>query len=253
MITPGVYVPLPPRHALTAGLEEPPASHPSVGTDALSPIPSHAYTHPMPTSRPPRGALRACAAAFALALATAACAVAGARSGGYPRTGPNGLAYSSAGAGIVQRQPAPGSCHARGSGLYSTPDPLCTPGALNPAVTDATIDSTICRPGWTATVRPPESITEPEKLASMAAYGEHGSASAFEYDHLVPLELGGAVNDPRNLWPEPDYASVSGFYRNPKDHLELALKRLVCDGSLPLSQAQLSIAVHWVAAYRRYG
>ena len=36
----------------------------------------------------------------------------------------------------------------------------------------------------------------------------------------MPLELGGAVNDPRNLWPEPDYATAAGFYLNPKDHLE---------------------------------
>ena len=70
-----------------------------------------------------------------------------------------------------------------------------------PVVTQATIGSTICRSGWTATVRPPESITEPEKFASMDAYGDSGSASSYEYDHDVPLELGGAVNDPRNLWP----------------------------------------------------
>jgi hypothetical protein len=52
-------------------------------------------------------------------------------------------------------------------------------------------------------VRPPESITEPEKFASMDAYGDRGSASSYEYDHDVPLELGGAVNDPRNGSVEP--------------------------------------------------
>jgi hypothetical protein len=41
------------------------------------------------------------------------------------------------------------------------------------------------------------------------------------------LELGGAVNDPCNLWPEPDYRIRAGFYLNPKDHLEAALKQLV--------------------------
>jgi hypothetical protein len=167
----------------------------------------------------------------------------------------NGLAYSRASSHAVQRQPAPGSCHARGSGSYTRPDAHCTPGALNPAVTQATIASTICRRGWTSSVRPSVSITEPEKLASMEAYGETGSASLYEYDHLVPLELGGAVNDPRNLWPEPNSlgSSRSSFYRNPKDKLERALNRLVCGGELSLSQAQQLIALDWVSAYRRFG
>jgi hypothetical protein len=163
------------------------------------------------------------------------------------------LTRSSAGAGVVQRQPPRGSCHAIGSGLFTRPDPRCTPGALNPAVTQRTIGSTICRSGWTSTVRPPEAITEPEKLASMASYGVSGPASSYEYDHLVPLELGGAVNDPRNLWPEPDYSHPAPFYLNPKDHLEYALRGLVCQGAMPLSQAQEEIATNWVAAYRRYG
>jgi hypothetical protein len=84
------------------------------------------------------------------------------------------------------------------------------PGALDPAVTQATIDRTICVSGWTETVRPPESVTEREKWASMAAYEDTGSMDGYEYDHVVPLELGGATNDPRNLWPEP------GASPNPK-------------------------------------
>jgi hypothetical protein len=169
------------------------------------------------------------------------------------RTAPNGLVYSTAGAHVVQRQRPADSCHARGSGLYSEPDPRCTPGALNPAVTQATIGSSICRSGWTSTVRPPESITEPEKLASIEAYGDTKLASSYEYDHYVPLELGGAVNDQRNLWPEPDYPAHSGFNLNPKDHLERALNRLVCHGEMQLGEAQHLIATDWVSAYHRYG
>jgi hypothetical protein len=164
---------------------------------------------------------------------------------------PSGLVYSTASGHVVQRQPAAGSCHALGRGLYSRPDPHCTPGVLNPAVTQATITSTVCRSGWTSTVRPPRSITEPEKLASMAAYNLRGSASLYEYDHYVPLELGGALNDPRNLWPEPDYATRSGFYLNPKDRLENALKRMVCRNATTLAQAQRLIAFNWVAAYNQ--
>jgi len=164
-----------------------------------------------------------------------------------------GLAYSGASGHVVQAQPSASSCHAHGSGLFELPDPRCTPGALNPAVTQRTIGSTICVSGWTSTVRPPESITEPEKLANMRSYGLAPRPSGYEYDHLVPLELGGAVNDPRNLWPEPDYATGAGFYLNPKDHLERALNRLVCRGQMTLARAQLLIARDWPAAYREYG
>jgi hypothetical protein len=149
---------------------------------------------------------------------------------------PLGLVYSTASNDLVQSQPAPSSCHAIGSGLYEWPDPSCTPGALNPAVTQATIYRTICVGGWTDTVRPPESITEQEKAASMTAYGDAGSMGGYEYDHFVPLELGGASNDPRNLWPEP------GASPNPKDAVEDTLREKVCAGQISLAQAQREIA-----------
>jgi hypothetical protein len=155
-----------------------------------------------------------------------------------PRSG--SLAYSTASNDVVQSQPAPGSCHAIGTGLYSRPDPICTPGALNPAVTQATIDRTICVEGWTSTVRPPESISEQEKAASMAAYGDTGSLGDYEYDHFVPLELGGATNDPRNLWPEP------GASPNPKDAVENELRQKVCDGQMTLPEAQHEIVTNWL-------
>jgi hypothetical protein len=174
-------------------------------------------------------------------------------SGAGMASAPSGLVYSTASAHVVQRQPAAGACRARGAGLYATPDRRCTPGTVNPAVTQATIGSTICRRGWTSTVRPPVAVTEPEKLASMRAYGDGGSPSAYEYDHVVPLELGGAVNDHRNLWPEPDFPGVSrSFYLNPKDKLERALNRLVCAGTMSLARAQRLIAADWVAALRTY-
>jgi hypothetical protein len=111
-------------------------------------------------------------------------------------------------------------------------------------VTQATIRQTICRSGWTESVRPPESVTEPEKYASLAAYGDTGSASDYEYDHFVPLELGGATNDPANLWPEP------GASPNPKDKVEDYLNREVCDGKMTLSRAQRLIVTNWVTLYR---
>jgi hypothetical protein len=108
-------------------------------------------------------------------------------------------------------------------------------------VTQATIGRTICTGGWTSTVRPPESITEREKAASMTAYGDHGSMSSYEYDHFIPLELGGATNDRRNLWPEP------GGSPNPKDAVEDRLNREVCGGKMKLGRAQRAIARNWTA------
>ncbi len=162
-----------------------------------------------------------------------------------PRRPPWRIPVSAAGSTIVQPQPPADSCHARGSGTFALPDPRCTPGAISAAVTQGNLDATICRSGYTRTVRPPESVTEPEKLASMAAYGDSGSPHEYEYDHLVPLELGGAPNDPRNLWPEP------GGSPNAKDRLEDRLRKLVCEGQLDLVTAQRQVATSWVAAYRR--
>ena len=159
-------------------------------------------------------------------------------------TASSGLRNSTASNFVVQRQPPAGSCHALASGQYSRPDPRCTPGALNPTVTQATIGRTICRYGWTSTVRPPESITESEKFASMGAYGDSGSASRYEYDHLVPVELGGATNDRGNLWPEP------GATPNPKDAVEDELNRQVCEGRMTLAHAQHLIVTNWVALAR---
>jgi len=153
----------------------------------------------------------------------------------------------------VQPQPASGSCHYRYIGGYPLPDPNCTPGATSPQVTQADIGSTICSRGYTSGVRPPEVITGPEKAASAAAYGYTGSFRTGEYDHLIPLELGGDPDDPANLWVEPnDDPNATSTY-NTKDLLENQLNNLVCSGRLTLAAAQQAIASNWVAAYQRYG
>ncbi len=152
----------------------------------------------------------------------------------------------------VQQQAAPGSCHYRYSGAYPLPDPSCTPGSISPAVTQANIGSTICVSGYTATVRPPSNITSAEKIGSAAAYGYTGSFSTGEYDHLVPLELGGDPNDPANLWVEPnDRAGATSVY-NTKDTLENRLRVMVCAGQLALATAQQAIASNWAVANQTY-
>jgi hypothetical protein len=143
----------------------------------------------------------------------------------------------------VQPQPAPGSCHYRtATDAQTLPDPNCTPGAISPKVTQDTLATTICRTGYTKSIRPPARITEIEKRENVAAYGYTGSLKDVEYDHLVPLELGGDPNDPRNLWVEP------GGSPNPKDGVESRLHELVCEGRVPLAAAQEAIATDWTTA-----
>jgi hypothetical protein len=120
-------------------------------------------------------------------------------------------------------------------------------------VTQANIATTICTLGYTATIRPPESITAPEKVMSAAAYGYTGSLHTAEYDHLIPLELGGDPNDPANLWVQPNDRSGATTTYNTKDTLERSLKNLVCTGQMTLAPARQAIASNWVAAYQRYG
>jgi hypothetical protein len=107
-----------------------------------------------------------------------------------------------------------------------------TPGVLNPDVTQASIRSTICTHGWTATIRPPVDYTNALKRTQMRAYGETGPASAYQEDHLISLELGGDPTDPRNLWPEP-YPRAAAV-----DRIENELNAAVCGGRLSLQDAQ---------------
>ena len=136
----------------------------------------------------------------------------------------------------------PGQCHVRtASGGEPLPDPACTPGAIDPAVTQANIARTICRPGYTATVRPPASDTGRWKIRTFVFYGLDTGARG-EYDHLVPLELGG-TNATSNLWIEP------GSIPNPKDTIENRLRDEVCAGQVSLAAAQRAIATAWTTAH----
>jgi hypothetical protein len=140
---------------------------------------------------------------------------------------------------------APSSCIARNDGML--PDPKCTPGAADPAVTQGNIQQTICVPGYTAKVRPPVSLTNALKRSQIHAYGYADTNLAhYEEDHLASLELGGAPSDPKNLWPEYPHSP------NKKDRLENFLHKQICTGKILLAQAQHEIETNWVAAYKKY-
>jgi hypothetical protein len=124
------------------------------------------------------------------------------------------------------------------------PDPSCTPGEIDPSVTQDDIATTICHSGYTQTVRPPVSYTNPLKKQQITDYGYQDTKMGdYEEDHFISLELGGNPKDPKNLWPEPHPST------NEKDRVENYLHSQVCSGKLSLAQAQQEITKNWYEIY----
>ena len=111
-------------------------------------------------------------------------------------------------------------------------DSIRTPGVVNPDITQTNIADTICKHGWTRTVRPPTGYTNALKLKQMREYGVRGSPAQYQEDHLISLELGGHPTDARNLWPEP-YPRAAEV-----DSIENDLNAKVCSGDMSLDDAQ---------------
>ena len=116
-------------------------------------------------------------------------------------------------------------------------------GTVNLAVAQSNIASTICKSGWTKTVRPSVSYTNKIKKQQLQEIKVSWlNAYLYELDHLVPLEVGGAPKDLANLriqlWDGPAGARV-------KDVLETRVKRLVCKGTITLEQGQSCFLNGW--------
>ena len=141
--------------------------------------------------------------------------------------------------------------------LVGLPRGDLTPGAINPAATQETLDTTVCMPGWATSVRPPAAYTGALKLAQILEYGySDRNPSHYQEDHLVPLELGGASRDRRNLWPQPNTVSLpdgTSVGSKEKDDLEDVLHSKVCDGEMTLDEAQRAMASDWIAAWEAAG
>jgi hypothetical protein len=125
--------------------------------------------------------------------------------------------------------------------------------ALTPGVATSVDATTVCSPGYSKKVRPVGARWRKLKDEAYGRYGiarghrsyvdEHGVRhAAYEVDHLVPLELGGAPDDLRNLWPQP-----MGDAKR-KDVVEDELHHLVCGHRVPLAQAQAAISRDWRTA-----
>jgi hypothetical protein len=130
----------------------------------------------------------------------------------------------------------PVEAHAGPADIY--PDPVRTPGAMNPDITQDNIRDTICNPRWSPkSIRPPASYTTHLKIEQIREYSYPDSTlKDYEEDHFIPLELGGNPTDPKNLWPEPFDTSIPDGGAHSKDKVENYLHAEVCAGSLMLEQ-----------------
>ena len=142
------------------------------------------------------------------------------------------------------------ACLARGRGQL--PDPACTPGSVG--TTDA---GQVCVPRFSEQRRPNRRYTDAAKTTAMLAYRVPlADRPRTEYDHLVPLSLGGS-NDVSNLWPQISDLSLVDE-RNSKDGVELRVKIWVCKASgqerqARLIKAQEAMARDWTAAEKFLG
>ena len=132
------------------------------------------------------------------------------------------------------------------------PNPQVTPGAINPAVNQSNIYSTICVSGYTKTIRPPSSYTNHIKYSQLdSGYNYRGdtNASDYEEDHLVPLEVGGNPSSVKNLFPQPWLVTWNA---GKKDRLEDKMHSLVCSGTISLAAAQKVFITNWIIGYKKY-
>ena len=119
---------------------------------------------------------------------------------------------------------------------WTLPNASITPGAV--ASSDR---ATVCVRGYSRTVRPPYDYAWRKfRVSVFRAYSiSHEQWSRFTLDH-VPLSLGGAPGDLRNVWPEPKAEAKR------KDEVEDALHEAVCvRHTLTLAAAQAAIARNW--------
>lgn len=128
------------------------------------------------------------------------------------------------------------------------PDYACTPGAIDPRVTQENIRSTICVSGYTKKVRPSTYKTNKIKRERIQAYSGEQTLALYELDHQISLELGGCPDCIANLWPEP-YNTVLGA--RDKDKIENYLHEQVCSGKMTLKEAQEKISCDWTEIFAR--
>lgn len=130
------------------------------------------------------------------------------------------------------------------------PDPMLTPGATDPSVTQNNIQDTVCVRGYTDQVRPDKKYTNRLKHEQIQQYNYvDRDPRHYELDHLIPLNIGGSPSDPKNLWPQTRQGEWSAEKKN---DLEFVVYKMVCHGEISLHEAQQKVAHDWIEAYLKW-
>lgn len=128
---------------------------------------------------------------------------------------------------------------AAASGPVARPDPNLTPGVVGMIDVNA-----VCQQDSRVRAQIPFAT----QVQVYAEYGIPYSASAnYGLDYLIPLQIGGAAV-PANLWAAP----INGIGFHQKEQLNFKLRAVVCQGQLPLAQAQQQVASDWYSVWLKY-
>ncbi len=128
------------------------------------------------------------------------------------------------------------------------PDPVCTPGAVNPTLTADILRD----PDYRTSCNRDHATTARQKARTYGWYDVQkplhnvGQNQICELDHLVSIELGGA-DTLDNIWPQcgPDAVTLRERYFKQKDLVENYLAAQVKAGAIELEEAQRVIASDW--------
>jgi hypothetical protein len=141
------------------------------------------------------------------------------------------------------------ACHVRTTASGELlPDPKCTPGAINPTLTETVLKNLAFRTGCVRN----DATSENQKRSTYKWYrikrprNNLHLTQTCELDHLIPLYLGGA-DTLDNIWPQcgPKGVALDDRYFKEKDKVEYFLGRQVREGKLDLATAQKGIAKDW--------
>jgi hypothetical protein len=103
--------------------------------------------------------------------------------------------------------------------------------ALNPDVSQSTIEQTICVKGYSSTVRPSTTYTNPIKFRLMRQEGiPESDKSDWALDHRIPISLGGHPRKLENL------QLLTAKENSLKSRIEVKLLCYVCVGQMPRNQ-----------------
>jgi hypothetical protein len=153
--------------------------------------------------------------------------------GGFRSTRVTGLVPTLLGVAALAIASSPASAS------WTLPNASTTPGAV--VSSDV---RRVCMHGYSRTVRPAYTLAWRRfRTFVFRAYSiPHDQWPRYTIDHLIPLGLGGAPEDLRNVWPEPKAEAKR------KDEVEDALIAAVCYRyTMQIGQAQAAIARDWTS------